>query len=145
MSQPILNARYAKRGATGTTDIALVTRFQVRPNAAVKRSRGGTLLGKQSFIVGAAAQIVVETESFAECVSHVGQSAVELLVLGFKDGAGHQKLSVHVSAAGFQDSEFPPPEGQGDVPRYQLTFDVVSDPADPNETLAQALAISADV
>ncbi len=123
----IINLKYAKRGSGATTMDGAV-RAKIVGNIETKVSRpGGSEVPNRSHKTGAAPQIIIETENFADVIlAMAGTLDSQTLVLGYADGiANGRKLTCKFcTATQVGDSEFPPKEGGGDVPRYQITFDL---------------------
>ena len=142
----ILHLNYAKRG-TGTTVMDGATRARLMNNINTKMSRpGGAEVAARSYKTGAAPQVVIETENFEDVVAAITNLMDnQTIVLGYADGTAlGRKLTVKfATGTAVGDSELPPAEGEGNVPRYQITLDVHQGTA--VTTLAQALVDVAEI
>lgn len=140
----ILYTKSVKRG-TGTTVMDGATRVRILGNLDVKTSQdGGLEVLAGSYKTGAAPQLVIETENFQDVLDAItGQMDNQVIVAAYADGtANGRALTVkYCTATAVGDSEFPPAEGSGSVPRYQITFDVHQGAG--VTTLAQAFADAA--
>lgn len=123
----ILHLRYAKRG-TGTTTMDGAVRARISGNIESRKSRAGAReVPDRQYKVGAVPQVAIETENFTDVISAIaGDMDEQTLVLGYADGTvnGRKLIIKFATATNVGDSEFPPKEDGGTVPRYQITFDV---------------------
>jgi len=148
----VIHVRYVGRGPAGETMMEGATRVRVPFNLNAKRQRaGGDELPQNVHVTGGAPQVIVETENFGDIVTLFGVlNTEEVLVIGYKTagagmGAGNRTLTIKqakVTAIG--ESEFPPAEDGPQVPRYQVTFDVVKGEEDTVLTLATAIVDDAE-
>lgn len=142
----IINLRGAGKGTDGATVLAGARRFTLIGNVDSKIEIGGAgEMPTGAHKTGAAPQIVTEHEGLLEPLNAIkGLLANQTLKLHYRASTGNRVSTVtKVSATAIGEYEFPPAEGQGNVPRCTITWDIHCDGVDV-DTLAEALTDAVD-
>lgn len=145
--EAIINLRYANQGTGGTIEIKGATRARIAINHIKKTMRPGPAVVPAKVIVAAASpQVFIETESREEeAAAMVPPSTVHTLVLGYTDSAGNRKRTIkYAQLTGIRESQFPPLESGGTVPRFELIYDVVGNFQADADTLAEIFTDATD-
>jgi hypothetical protein len=141
----ILNLVTAKKGTSGTTEILGARRARIVPNHIKRQFRGGaSVVPEDNIIVGAAPQVLIETESRAEeSAGYVPDFTKHTLVLSYQEWAASSGAAAtrtrtikYARFNGVRESSFPPLE-DSQTPRFELVFDVVTAMDATVDTLAE--------
>lgn len=143
-----MNRAYAIKKAyrgDGTTAMDSVTRASDDMRADYRRASGGNREGPTGvFRTGAAPQVMIETEDFADVhLGITGQLREQVLVVDYDDASanGRKRTYKYGEFVGAGNSSFPAAEGQAGAPRYELRFELHQ--GSGVTTLAQAVVDAA--